>query len=226
MRMRRAATCWFPPRPAPARPSPSASPWRRRCMGAEERLPPAGKPMALIIAPTRELAMQVQRELSWLYAETGARVVTCVGGMDGRAEARELSFGAHIVVGTPGRLRDHLERQRLDLSELKTIVLDEADEMLDLGFREDLEFILDATPEGRQTLAVLRHHAARDRDAGAPLSARRRSHRDGGPQRAARRHRLSRHPRGAGRYRKRRRQRAAASTRRARRSCSARRAKP
>ena len=121
-------------------------------MGAEERLPPAGKPMALIIAPTRELAMQVQRELSWLYAEAGARVVTCVGGMDGRAEARELSFGAHIVVGTPGRLRDHLERQRLDLSELKTIVLDEADEMLDLGFREDLEFILDATPEGRQTL--------------------------------------------------------------------------
>lgn len=121
-------------------------------MGAEERLPPAGKPMALIIAPTRELALQVQRELSWLYAETGARVVTCVGGMDGRAEARELNFGAHIVVGTPGRLRDHLERQRLDLSELKTIVLDEADEMLDLGFREDLEFILDATPEGRQTL--------------------------------------------------------------------------
>jgi ATP-dependent RNA helicase DeaD len=121
-------------------------------MGADERLPPAGKPMALIIAPTRELALQVQRELSWLYAEAGARVVTCVGGMDGRAEARELSFGAHIVVGTPGRLRDHLERQRLDLSELKTIVLDEADEMLDLGFREDLEFILDATPEGRQTL--------------------------------------------------------------------------
>ncbi len=96
--------------------------------------------------------MQVQRELDWLYKDTGARVVTCVGGMDVRAEARQLNQGAHIVVGTPGRLRDHLERQRLDLSKLAAVVLDEADEMLDLGFREDLEFILDATPEGRQTL--------------------------------------------------------------------------
>lgn len=121
-------------------------------LGTNERFEPAAEPLALIIAPTRELAMQVQRELAWLYAETGARVVTCVGGMDARAEARQLGFGAHIVVGTPGRLRDHLERRRLDLSKLKTIVLDEADEMLDLGFREDLEFILDATPESRQTL--------------------------------------------------------------------------
>jgi ATP-dependent RNA helicase DeaD len=121
-------------------------------LGQAERFERAAEPMALIIAPTRELAMQVQRELVWLYAETGARVVTCVGGMDARAEARQLNFGAHIVVGTPGRLRDHLERKRLDLTKLKTIVLDEADEMLDLGFREDLEFILDATPESRQTL--------------------------------------------------------------------------
>lgn len=121
-------------------------------LGSEERLPQAAQPMALIIAPTRELAMQVQRELDWLYAETGARIVTCVGGMDARAEARQLGFGAHIVVGTPGRLRDHLERRRLDLAALKAVVLDEADEMLDLGFREDLEFILDATPETRQTL--------------------------------------------------------------------------
>jgi ATP-dependent RNA helicase DeaD len=121
-------------------------------LGSEERLPQAGAPLALVIAPTRELAMQVQRELIWLYRETGARVVTCVGGMDARAEARNLASGAHIVVGTPGRLRDHLERQRLDLKTLKTIVLDEADEMLDLGFREDLEFILEATPPTRQTL--------------------------------------------------------------------------
>jgi ATP-dependent RNA helicase DeaD len=106
----------------------------------------------LIIAPTRELALQVQRELTWLYAETGARVIACVGGMDVRAEARQLAAGAHIVVGTPGRLRDHLERQRLDLTKLRSIVLDEADEMLDLGFREDLEFILEATPASRQTL--------------------------------------------------------------------------
>jgi ATP-dependent RNA helicase DeaD len=121
-------------------------------LGAAEQLPPAVEPMALIIAPTRELAMQVQRELDWLYKDTGARVVTCVGGMDVRAEARQLERGAHIVVGTPGRLRDHLERHRLNLSKLVAVVLDEADEMLDLGFREDLEFILDATPEGRQTL--------------------------------------------------------------------------
>ena len=121
-------------------------------LGDAERLPEAAAPMALVIAPTRELALQVQRELAWLYADTGARVVTCVGGMDARAEARQLGYGAHIVVGTPGRLRDHLERQRLDLSKLGAVVLDEADEMLDLGFREDLEFILDATPEGRQTL--------------------------------------------------------------------------
>ena len=121
-------------------------------LGEAERLPPAAEPLALVIAPTRELAMQVQRELDWLYKDTGARVVTCVGGMDGRAEARQLAQGAHIVVGTPGRLRDHLERHRLDLSKLAAVVLDEADEMLDLGFREDLEFILNATPENRQTL--------------------------------------------------------------------------
>jgi ATP-dependent RNA helicase DeaD len=121
-------------------------------LGEAERFETAAAPLALIVAPTRELALQVQRELVWLYAETGAKIVTCVGGMDVRTEARALNFGAHIVVGTPGRLRDHLERKRLDLSQLKAVVLDEADEMLDLGFREDLEFILDATPATRQTL--------------------------------------------------------------------------
>jgi ATP-dependent RNA helicase DeaD len=121
-------------------------------LGTAEQFAQAGAPMALIVAPTRELAMQVQRELDWLYKDTRARVVTCVGGMDVRAEARQLDIGAHIVVGTPGRLRDHIERHRLDLSNLAAVVLDEADEMLDLGFREDLEFILDATPATRQTL--------------------------------------------------------------------------
>ncbi|MGO4682178.1 DEAD/DEAH box helicase [Hyphomicrobium sp. 2TAF46] len=124
----------------------------RTLLGEAERLPQAAEPLALIIAPTRELAMQVQRELDWLYADIGARIVTCVGGMDARAEARQLGFGAHIVVGTPGRLRDHLERRRLDLTKLAAVALDEADEMLDLGFREDLEFILDTTPESRRTL--------------------------------------------------------------------------
>ena len=117
-----------------------------------ERFGQAGAPLALIVAPTRELAMQVQRELAWLYGQAGGRVVSCVGGMDPRREQRELAAGAHIVVGTPGRLCDHLRRGRLDISELAAVVLDEADEMLNLGFREDMEFILETTPETRRTL--------------------------------------------------------------------------
>jgi ATP-dependent RNA helicase DeaD len=120
--------------------------------GADGRLPPPGLPRALVIAPTRELALQVARELEWLYSKAGARITPCVGGMDPSRERRALSHGTHIVVGTPGRLRDHLERGALDLSGLATVVLDEADEMLDMGFREELEEILDATPEGRRTL--------------------------------------------------------------------------
>jgi ATP-dependent RNA helicase DeaD len=112
----------------------------------------AREPAALIVAPTRELALQVSRELMWLYGKAGVRIATCVGGMDASKERRNLSQGAQIVVGTPGRLRDHLERGALDLSALKVAVLDEADEMLDMGFREELEEILNATPEGRRTL--------------------------------------------------------------------------
>jgi len=112
----------------------------------------AREPAALIIAPTRELALQVSRELMWLYAKAGVRIATCVGGMDASKERRTLNQGAQIVVGTPGRLRDHLERGALDLSALKVAILDEADEMLDMGFREELEEILNATPEGRRTL--------------------------------------------------------------------------
>ncbi|RYE83117.1 MAG: DEAD/DEAH box helicase, partial [Hyphomicrobiales bacterium] len=121
-------------------------------LGEAERFDVAGEPLALIVAPTRELALQVHRELEWLYEHTGAKIVTCVGGMDPRAEQKKLQAGAHIVVGTPGRLRDHLERRRLLIGGLKAVVLDEADEMLDLGFREDLEFILEATPPERRTL--------------------------------------------------------------------------
>lgn len=117
-----------------------------------EKLLYADTPMALVIAPTRELALQVARELEWLYGQAGAQIATCVGGMDYRTEKRALDRGAHIVVGTPGRLRDHIERKSLDLSGLRAAVLDEADEMLDLGFREDLEFILGAAPAERRTL--------------------------------------------------------------------------
>jgi ATP-dependent RNA helicase DeaD len=117
-----------------------------------EKLPKAALPLALIVAPTRELALQVHGELTWLYKYAGARVVSCVGGMDPRKEQRDLAEGAHIVVGTPGRLCDHLRRNRLDVSQLKAVVLDEADEMLDMGFREDMEFILKTTPATRRTL--------------------------------------------------------------------------
>jgi ATP-dependent RNA helicase DeaD len=117
-----------------------------------ERFSHAKAPLALVVAPTRELALQVKRELEWLFEIAGARVASCVGGMDMRDERRALSRGAHIVVGTPGRLRDHIERGSLDLTSLKVAVLDEADEMLDLGFRDDLEYILDAAPSERRTL--------------------------------------------------------------------------
>jgi len=116
------------------------------------RFGPAATPLALVVAPTRELALQVARELGWLYGRTGARVATCIGGMDARDERRALERGAHIVVGTPGRLCDHLGRGSLDLGDLSAVVLDEADEMLDLGFREDLERLLAAAPEKRRTL--------------------------------------------------------------------------
>ena len=121
-------------------------------LGQEEVFGPAAAPLALVIAPTRELALQVKRELGWLYAEAGVFVASCVGGMDMRDERRALARGAHIVVATPGRLRDHIMRESIDLSQIRAVVLDEADEMLDLGFREDLEFILGEAPEDRQTL--------------------------------------------------------------------------
>jgi ATP-dependent RNA helicase DeaD len=121
-------------------------------LGEDGRVPRPGAPLALVIAPTRELALQVSRELEWLYKAAGARIATCVGGMNPQQERRALQSGATIVVGTPGRLRDHLERGALDLSALAVVVLDEADEMLDMGFREELEEILDATPQDRRVL--------------------------------------------------------------------------
>ena len=121
-------------------------------LGEAERFEAPGTPLALVIAPTRELALQVKRELAWLYAGAGGVMASCVGGMDMRDERRALDRGAHIVVATPGRLRDHIMRGSIDLGALRAVVLDEADEMLDLGFREDLEFILGEAPQDRQTL--------------------------------------------------------------------------
>ena len=95
-------------------------------LNGEDHFTYAEAPLALVVAPTRELALQVQRELEWLYEKTGALVVSCVGGMDYRTEKRALERGAHIVVGTPGRLCDHIRRDSLDTSRLKGVVLDEA----------------------------------------------------------------------------------------------------
>src|SRR5918993_2431189 len=120
--------------------------------GDGQRLPPPGRPLALVIAPTRELALQVRGELSWLYAAAGGRVASVVGGTDPVAERRALAAGAHVVVGTPGRMRDHIERGNLRPDAVRAVVLDEADEMLDLGFREELEAILEAAPAERRTL--------------------------------------------------------------------------
>ncbi|MBY6057641.1 DEAD/DEAH box helicase [Leisingera daeponensis] len=121
-------------------------------LGENEAFAEAAAPLALVIAPTRELALQVKHELGWLYREAGAVIASCVGGMDMRDERRALARGAHIVAATPGRLRDHIARGSIDLSQVRGVVLDEADEMLDLGFREDLEFILGEAPDDRRTL--------------------------------------------------------------------------
>ena len=117
-----------------------------------DTLPRAGAPIAICIAPTRELAMQVKREIDWLYKDAKAKTASCIGGMDSRTERKTLERGVHIVIGTPGRLCDHINRGALDMSEIKAIVLDEADEMLKMGFREELELILNAAPEERRTL--------------------------------------------------------------------------
>ncbi|PWJ17474.1 DEAD/DEAH box helicase [Jannaschia seohaensis] len=119
-------------------------------LGEAETWDAPAAPLALIVAPTRELALQVRRELAWLY--DGAALAGAVGGMDMRDERRALARGAHVVVATPGRLADHIRRGTIDLSAIRAVVLDEADEMLDLGFREDLEFILAACPAERRTL--------------------------------------------------------------------------
>ena len=117
---------------------------------AENDLP--SQPAALIITPTRELALQVKTELDWLYAETDLVLASAVGGMDIRAERRALSGRVDVLIGTPGRLVDHLKRNSFDPDNLRVVVLDEADEMLDMGFREDLETLLKVAPEQRRTL--------------------------------------------------------------------------
>jgi len=114
----------------------------------------AARPRAIVVAPTRELAHQVEQELTWLYAPLGVRVVTTTGGSSARDERRALGTGPAVIVGTPGRLLDHLSRKSINPSQIAAVVLDEADRMLDLGFREDLRAILGYPPPAHRTHLV------------------------------------------------------------------------
>ena len=108
---------------------------------------------ALVLCPTRELADQVATEIRRLArAEENTKVVTLCGGVPLRGQALSLEHGAHVVVGTPGRVMDHLERQNLSLEALNTLVLDEADRMLDMGFFDDIARVARQCPTARQTL--------------------------------------------------------------------------
>ncbi|WP_183098327.1 DEAD/DEAH box helicase [Nocardioides pelophilus] len=113
---------------------------------------PQGKPQALIVAPTRELAIQVSNDLHLASRGRGMRVLTIYGGVGYEPQLEALESGVDIVVGTPGRLLDLANRKALDLSHVHALVLDEADEMLDLGFLPDVERLLKQTPETRQTM--------------------------------------------------------------------------
>jgi superfamily II DNA/RNA helicase len=117
-----------------------------------EELVAPGKPQALIVAPTRELALQVSSDLSIASADRGIRVLTVYGGVPYEGQLDALATGVDVVVGTPGRLIDLMNRKALDISHVKSLVLDEADEMLDLGFLPDVERLLAQTPETRQTM--------------------------------------------------------------------------
>ncbi|KAK4045538.1 hypothetical protein OUZ56_033162 [Daphnia magna] len=110
-----------------------------------------GAPRALVVVPTRELAKQVEEELAWLYSKAQVRVVSVTGGAVYRLEHRALAAGPGIVVGTPGRLLDHLDQGTIDPSGVAVVVFDEADRMLDLGFRDDLLKIVSLTPKNRLT---------------------------------------------------------------------------
>ena len=118
-----------------------------------ERLDPTQKKIqAVVLTPTRELAIQVSEEINRIVSRKGLKVVPVYGGEDIRRQFRKLERGAHIVVGTPGRFIDHLERKTFNLDDVSIAVLDEADEMLDMGFYDDMVYVLKQAPKKRQTL--------------------------------------------------------------------------
>jgi ATP-dependent RNA helicase DeaD len=112
------------------------------------------QPRVLVITPSRELAKQVQDELKWLFSGMGVNIASATGGGGYAYELRAFSQGAHVVVATPGRLLDHLKRGSLSAGDVQAVVLDEADRMLDMGFREDLEAIFSYAPKERRTHLV------------------------------------------------------------------------
>ncbi|WP_238528331.1 DEAD/DEAH box helicase [Acetonema longum] len=118
-----------------------------------ERLNDSRHIQALVLTPTRELAIQVSEELSKIGKFRKLKVLPIYGGQSIERQIRTLKYGVQVVIGTPGRMLDHIRRNTIHLDTVKTVVLDEADEMLDMGFIEDVESILDQVPaEGRQTL--------------------------------------------------------------------------
>jgi superfamily II DNA/RNA helicase len=115
-------------------------------------LPHAGKPQALVVVPTRELCVQVTRDLDTAGSLRGVRLLSVYGGRAYEPQVAALKAGVEVIVGTPGRLLDLANQGHVDLRHVRTLVLDEADEMLDLGFLPDVERILRLLPEGRQTM--------------------------------------------------------------------------
>ena len=109
------------------------------------------KPQGLVLKPTRELAIKVAEAFQKYAAKLeGFHVIPIYGGQDFRVQLRQLKHGVHVIVGTPGRVMDHMRRETIDLQSLSCVVLDEADEMLRMGFIDDVDWIMERTPAGRQ----------------------------------------------------------------------------
>jgi ATP-dependent RNA helicase DeaD len=118
-----------------------------------EKLDPKVRALqALVLTPTRELAVQVAEEITKIGKYARIKSIAIYGGQSIERQIRSLHFGVDVVIGTPGRIMDHMRRGTLNIGSVRAVVLDEADEMLDMGFVEDIEFILKETPEDRQTM--------------------------------------------------------------------------
>jgi len=158
----------------------------------ETQVPRGPNPIALVIVPTRELAVQVREELRWLFASAHPRLASFTGGTPVMGDVKALQRGVELAIGTPGRLVDLLRRQTLKLADVRVVVLDEADEMLDLGFRQDLETLLEAAPATRRTLllsatlpAEIRTLARRYQRDAIAIDPRKAAGADSGPSRGA-----------------------------------------